>query len=201
MDRLLQKKDLRRRVSAQKLEENPMVKNSSWHHILKHERQLRGWSQADVAARVGSDPKSVSRWERSLAFPSPYFQQRLVDLFGKDAQALGFIADQKENFRDTPEASDGRPSQRAWKGTLQNDHIGEGPVTVRWPPNPANEPYYPLPGRERDQHHLLAALQGSQGTLVITLDRLSELGKATENADALVTHLRNCSPVLLILLC
>src|SRR6266446_10389187 len=156
-----------------------MVKNLSWHHVLKHERQLRGWSQADVAARIGSDPKTVSRWERSLALPGPYFQQRLVDLFGKDAQALGFIADQKENFRDTLEASDGLSSQQAWKGTLQNDHIGEGPITVRWPPNPANEPYYPLPGRERDQHHLLAALQGSHGPLVISLPTRRDLTQAT----------------------
>jgi len=75
-----------------------MVKSSSWHHNLKRERQLRGWSQADVADRIGSDPRTVGRWERGLTFPSPYFQQRLIDLFGKDAQALGFIAEQGETF-------------------------------------------------------------------------------------------------------
>jgi len=107
-----------------------MVKNSSWHHILKHERQLRGWSQADVAARIGSDPKTVSRWEQGLALPLPYFQQRLVDLFGKDAQALGFIAEERENFRDAPKSSDGLPSQKAWKETPRSVHDGEGQVTV-----------------------------------------------------------------------
>src|SRR5207249_4819016 len=75
----------------------PMKKNLPRHHNLKHERQLRGWSQADVAGRIGSDPKTVGRWERGLGFPSPYFQQRLVDLFGKDAMELGFIAEQEEN--------------------------------------------------------------------------------------------------------
>src|SRR2546421_2454820 len=63
-----------------------MEKNSSWQHNLKRERQVRGWSQEDVAARIGSDPKTVGRWERGLTFPSPYFQQRLVDLFGKDKE-------------------------------------------------------------------------------------------------------------------
>ncbi len=72
--------------------ENSVKKISSWYHNLKHERQLRGWSQADVAARIGSDPKTVGRWERGLSFPGPYFQQRLVDLFGKDAGVLGFIS-------------------------------------------------------------------------------------------------------------
>ena len=79
-----------------------MEKNSSWQHNLKRERQLRGWSQEDVATRIGSDPKTVGRWERGLTFPSPYFQQRLVDLFGKDAEALGFIAGQGENSRHAP---------------------------------------------------------------------------------------------------
>ena len=69
-----------------------MERNSSWQHNLKRERQLRGWSQEDVAARIGGDPKTVGRWERGLTFPSPYFQQRLVNLFGKDAEALGFIS-------------------------------------------------------------------------------------------------------------
>ena len=188
MNRLFQKKDLRQRVSARKLEENPMVKNSSWHHILKHERQLRGWSQADVAARIGSDPKTVSRWEQGLALPRPYFQQRLVDLFGKDTQALGFIAEQREPFRDTPKSSDSLPSQRAWKETPQSDHDGEGPVTVGCPPNLLDQSYNPLPGREGDLHHLLAALQDSQGALGIALDGLSGLGKTAKVGKLLLIH-------------
>src|SRR5438876_9273920 len=82
-----------------------MAKNSSQHHNLKRERQLRGWSQADVAARIGSDTKTVGRWERGLAFPSPYFQQRLVDRFGKNAEVSGFIAEEGENRSDAPTAS------------------------------------------------------------------------------------------------
>ncbi len=70
-----------------------MERNSSWKDNLKRERQLRGWSQEDVATRIGSDPKTVGRWERGLTYPSPYFQQRLFELFGKDASALGFIAE------------------------------------------------------------------------------------------------------------
>jgi hypothetical protein len=46
--------------------------------------------------------KTVGRWERGLTFPSPYFQQKLIDLFGKDAQALGFIAELGGNLRHAP---------------------------------------------------------------------------------------------------
>src|SRR5437763_1632884 len=153
-----------------------MEKNSSWQHNLKRERQLRGWSQEDVAARIGSDSKTVSRWERGLTFPSTYFQQRLVDLFGKDAEALGFIAEQGGTLSHAPTDSYDLHSNRNPGGALQSDNNGEGPVTVVWPPNLPDEPYYPLPGRERDLHNLLAVLQDPQGALVITIGGLGGLG-------------------------
>lgn len=78
-------------IELEKTEGSGGENHSSRHHTLKYERQLRGWSQADLAARIGSVPKTVSRWERGLVSPSPYFQQRLVDLFGKDTEALGLI--------------------------------------------------------------------------------------------------------------
>lgn len=56
---------------------------------LKQERLRRGWSQADVAEKIGSDPKTVSRWERGLTHPSLYLQQHLFALFHKTAQELG----------------------------------------------------------------------------------------------------------------
>jgi ribosome-binding protein aMBF1 (putative translation factor) len=78
-------------IELEKTEKTAGENHASRQHHLKHERQLRGWSQADLAARIGSVPKTVGRWERGLVFPSPYFQQRLVDLFGKDTEALGLI--------------------------------------------------------------------------------------------------------------
>jgi transcriptional regulator with XRE-family HTH domain len=89
-------------------------KNSFQHHNLKGERQLRGWSQADVAARIGSDPKTVGRWERGRSFPGPYFRQRLVDLYDKDAKALGFVAGQGEHLNGAPADSYSFPSHQEW---------------------------------------------------------------------------------------
>jgi transcriptional regulator with XRE-family HTH domain len=59
--------------------------------LLRQERLLRGWSQQEVGNHVGTDGYTVSRWERGRALPSPYFRQRLCDLFGKNAQALGLL--------------------------------------------------------------------------------------------------------------
>lgn len=38
--------------------EMPRAHGRPFHLQLRYERQLRGWSQADLAARVGSDPKA-----------------------------------------------------------------------------------------------------------------------------------------------
>lgn len=58
---------------------------------LKHERELRGWTQSYVAERVGTNQIAVSRWETGNNAPSPYFRQQLSELFGKSIQELGLI--------------------------------------------------------------------------------------------------------------
>jgi transcriptional regulator with XRE-family HTH domain len=61
---------------------------------LCHEREMRGWSQQDLAEKVGTTQKVVSRWERGESTPLPYYRQKLCKLFEKNAQALGFLDEQ-----------------------------------------------------------------------------------------------------------
>ncbi|GHO57268.1 helix-turn-helix transcriptional regulator [Ktedonobacter robiniae] len=61
-------------------------------HVLRRERELRGWSQGYVAEQIHAPaPSYIYRWEKGLAFPSPYYRERLCTLFQKDAQELGFL--------------------------------------------------------------------------------------------------------------
>ncbi len=60
---------------------------------LKYERELRGWSQKRVADEIGTDERSVGRWERGERQPSPHYREKLCELFGKSAQELGFVED------------------------------------------------------------------------------------------------------------
>jgi tetratricopeptide (TPR) repeat protein/transcriptional regulator with XRE-family HTH domain len=93
-------------------------------HRLKHERQRRGWSQADVASKIGSDTKTVGRWEQGIRFPSPYFQQRLIELFGKSAEELGLLSEHRdaEPLADQQEPSFGKASYRGIKGLPPPTH-------------------------------------------------------------------------------
>lgn len=60
---------------------------------LREARRQRGWSQAELANKLNIDPKTVSRWERGLAFPQPYYRQRLCDIYQMSAEDLGLISD------------------------------------------------------------------------------------------------------------
>jgi transcriptional regulator with XRE-family HTH domain/tetratricopeptide (TPR) repeat protein len=57
---------------------------------LKHEREKRGWSQRDLAKKIGSDHDTVSRWERGLTIPRPSTRDKLCKLFEISLQELGF---------------------------------------------------------------------------------------------------------------
>jgi tetratricopeptide (TPR) repeat protein/transcriptional regulator with XRE-family HTH domain len=60
---------------------------------LSREREQRGWSQQEVADHLGTTPVNVSRWERGLTTPGPYFRRKLCALFGKPAKVLGLVDD------------------------------------------------------------------------------------------------------------
>ncbi len=74
-------------------------------HLLRRQRELRGWSQARLAeellncceedprpsARGEINAKMIGAWERGEHVPSPYYQEKLRLLFGKSAEELGFI--------------------------------------------------------------------------------------------------------------
>jgi transcriptional regulator with XRE-family HTH domain len=63
--------------------------------LLRNVRKERGWTQKDVADRIGAPlALNVTRWERGTAFPSAYYVERLCQLFGKSASELGLIQDQ-----------------------------------------------------------------------------------------------------------
>jgi tetratricopeptide (TPR) repeat protein/DNA-binding XRE family transcriptional regulator len=58
---------------------------------LRDARLGRGWSQQALADLVGTIPNTISRWENGSTFPSPYFRQRLREVFGKTPAELGLV--------------------------------------------------------------------------------------------------------------
>src|SRR5437588_1694117 len=63
---------------------------------LRQEREQRAWTQSEVAERIGTTQINISRWENCITIPSPYYRQKLAELFGKSIQELGFISGSNE---------------------------------------------------------------------------------------------------------
>ncbi len=70
--------------------------NASPNRALKRERELRCWSQVEVAERVGTTAFNVGRWERGITFPGAYFRKQLCAIFEKSPQELGFLHVEQE---------------------------------------------------------------------------------------------------------
>jgi uncharacterized membrane protein/DNA-binding transcriptional regulator YiaG len=85
-----------------------MPTNLKPNHRLRYEREQRGWSQARVAEQIGTEAVNVSRWERGFSSPSPYYREKLCNLFEKNAQDLGFLVpgdhtEEREPAEDQPQ--------------------------------------------------------------------------------------------------
>ncbi len=65
---------------------------------LVAERMRRRWTQLEVADQLGTTPGNVSRWERGITSPGPYFRCKLRELFGRSAHELGLAGDASEDL-------------------------------------------------------------------------------------------------------
>ncbi|MBO0792395.1 MAG: NACHT domain-containing protein, partial [Ktedonobacteraceae bacterium] len=68
-----------------------MEQRLPFHLQLKHERERRGWTQADVANLLDVDTKTVNRWESGQSQPRRYQRPRLVQILEKSAEELGLL--------------------------------------------------------------------------------------------------------------
>ncbi len=84
--------------------------------LLRHQRQLRGWSLQHVADQLcklceeedripGVTADMIGKWERGEKKPSPFYREKLCLLYSKSADKLGFIDTLNAPERDNTSAS------------------------------------------------------------------------------------------------
>lgn len=69
---------------------------------IKALRKGKGWTQAELAAKLGTDHVTVSRWERGVSVPRPAATRRLKEVFSgafAPGSALPFIEDPTRRLR------------------------------------------------------------------------------------------------------
>lgn len=145
--------------------------------LLRRARLERGWTQQVVADRIGApNDMMVTRWERGKAFPSPYYVERLCQLFELKASDLGLLKDLHPlTSSQPPKSSQPQPSS-------SKDPAGKKVSPI--PPPPRNAPtsplsYLPLIGREADARVLRDIYQAvQQGQMqVVTIQGEAGIGK------------------------
>jgi transcriptional regulator with XRE-family HTH domain len=69
---------------------------------LQRARSLKGWSQAELAEQVGTSFEIVSRWERGVTVPSPYYRERLCAVLSKSSEELGLLGSRLDALTSPP---------------------------------------------------------------------------------------------------
>ncbi len=92
---------------------------------LRQERELRCWSQLEVADQIGTTSFNVSRWERGITFPTAHFRQELCTLFGKSAGELGLLQDKTTDHYESFPPHSSPPDQGPASPPPQTARIAE----------------------------------------------------------------------------
>jgi transcriptional regulator with XRE-family HTH domain len=116
---------------------------------LRHARQYQGLSQDHLAALVGTNAFTISRWERGVARPSPFYIQRLVEVLRQNAEALGLLTTLAGALSLTPQKRDAfLDVARTARATTHED--SPLPTELTAPQCRIPAPPTPLIGREDD---------------------------------------------------
>src|SRR5436305_14327498 len=63
-------------------------------------RYEKGWSQEEVAERVGVTRNTFSKWERGVVTPYPIHVHRLCEIYGKSASELDLVYKDKLSVKE-----------------------------------------------------------------------------------------------------
>lgn len=67
-------------------------------HLLRSARESRGWTQEELAEKIGTTSVTISRWESGITFPSRYFRKKLSTLYGQSIRDLGLMPEDSINL-------------------------------------------------------------------------------------------------------
>jgi WD40 repeat protein/transcriptional regulator with XRE-family HTH domain len=174
-----------------------MEKQSAWHQILRQERLLRGWGQGYVAEQIGSDIKTVARWEAGKSFPSTYFRPKLIELYEKSALELGLVKDNRHS-----DATVMTSSKQQLEYSSAHKLVKSDPRKEDWGQAPHIEDFY---GHEKelikieqwiiDEHCRVVAILGTGGIGKTTFATKMAM-KIKNNFDFIFWHsLHNAPPL------
>ena len=143
---------------------------------LTEARNARGWSQMEMADQLGTTYVNVSRWERGITRPSPYFRKKLCTLFGKTELELELVQESEP----LSEAGEGAPGTRAdtLPATVAERGAGAPVLTgALYDPSIPLPPTIHLVGRDEELANLRLRLRSGGSVALTALNGLPGVGK------------------------
>ncbi len=169
---------------------------------LTEARTQRGWSQLELAEKIGTTPVNVSRWERGITRPDPYFRKKLCDLFGKSEEQLDLLL----NIEPLATSIAPSPNPAALLSPVPSpasaSPVGRNQSATPEPVHPLYDPFIPLPpakplvGREQTVADLKQRLIAGGSVALTALNGLPGVGKtalsiALAHDEELRSHFRD----------
>jgi tetratricopeptide (TPR) repeat protein/transcriptional regulator with XRE-family HTH domain len=164
-------------------------------HRLVDARIAQHWSQQEVADRIGTTHVNVSRWERGITRPSPYFRRKISKLFDKSEEDLDLMFQPEIQVTHTKDASipgtsadaSGADGQPADGTNLAATAGSDAPAYANSFPafEPIFDPIIPLPsstpliGREEELAAIKQRLFSGSNVALTALNGLPGVGKTT----------------------
>src|SRR5579859_2912163 len=148
-------------------------------------RKQRKLSQQQVAERIGTNYVNVSRWERGITRPGPYFQKQLSRLFGKTEEELDLtLSGDAVPILSSP--SPASTASNAAASPVQSESApASSPATVStggeaiYDPSIPLQPPVHLVGRDDELANLRARLRAGESVAMTALHGLPGVGKTT----------------------
>jgi WD40 repeat protein/transcriptional regulator with XRE-family HTH domain len=137
-----------------------------FHTQLRYEREQRGWTQAELAEKVGCDQKTVGNWESGKQFPRPYHRQEICKSFGKTLAEMGLTSDFTTEIAAIEAENTAEPVSQA----LVREDLSEAPQIAN------------LYGREQEYQTLLKWLSRDH-CKVVTVLGMGGVGKTVLTAE------------------
>ena len=120
-------------------------------YLLRNMRESQGWTQEELAEKIGTTGVTISRWESGITFPSPYFRAKLSALYGKSISELGLLQEElNDQGREELEVTATYPIEST--RTDMGSSVSPGPVFLFNEPLPGPEEVY---GRKSEREIMI----------------------------------------------
>ena len=94
---------------------------NNYAEIVRAKRLARGWTQAELAERLGMTNVTISRWEKGRVEPSPVFWEKFIEIVGDGKKKIA-----RSDKTGQPQAVDFMGDGQAVRALVEGERLAFG---------------------------------------------------------------------------